>query len=98
MKQDFLHRHYHMETKLKVPKDHVIVDREDWKIARSLPDASFSIEFSEWVAANYIRLSNTWIGNYDQGHYKQNHFTTKELLNRFTSIRRAKLANSLALQ
>lgn len=36
MTHEFLHRHPRLERKLKVPKNHVIVNLEEWRIAQQI--------------------------------------------------------------
>ncbi len=54
MRKEFLHSHPMMETRLGVPVDHVIVDRDEWEIAMSTMKKILEIE-------KKIEAGNFWV-------------------------------------
>ena len=63
-KHEFLHNHPNTEQMLKVDRNHVIVDKEDWEFAKSLGKIPH-LEFAEWISKNmWTHWENTSKGYY----------------------------------
>ena len=58
MTHEFLHRHPRLERHLKVPKNHVIVNLEEWRIAQQI--TRWSVQLGGAYFLSYGTPIDTW--------------------------------------